>query len=597
MNLNSFDYYADCPDATLGFTRTASLIRVARAQAGDALVLLFDNGDSLQGTPFGDWAAQSDGSHPIMRAFETLNYDAIGLGNHDFGFGLQTLDRILSDAPCPVLCSNIARKGSTRSWQETAILERDVTIGDQIATVRIGVFSVLPPQVTLWEAHMLGDDVVSHDILETARGVCDDLRGRNCDLVVALAHSGLGQAEGVPGLENAAIPLAAIDGIDAVVAGHTHLTLPGADHTGYDHVDHVAGLIHGKPVVMAGSAGSHLGVIDLFLERTPTGGWTISDPTTDVLSVRGTDAGQDAKEDEELVCLFADGHARTRAIMAQPVARTSQNLHSFFSFCAPDRGLALVAAAQAAALRPYVHDTPDADLPVLSAVSPCKYGGRAGPRRYTDVPVGDICLRHVADLHVYPNELRAIVVTGEQLSDWLEMSAGAFNHITTSETVDLIDTRRAGYNFDVLFGVTYDIDPTRPARFDAAGRMTDPRHRRIKNLKHDGKLIDPNQKFLVALNNYRAGGGGHFPSVQTARQIRLPSLSIRGILKDYLSGQLPRDSLEDYPYPFFLAPQSGLQAMLRTGPGALRYLDELERFSPQVLEPDAAGFERICLTL
>ena len=588
MTLTGFDYYADKPDPSIGMTRTASAIRNARQQAEDSLTLLFDNGDALQGTPIGDWAVENDIPHPMMQAFKALEYDAIGLGNHDFGFGLDVLERFIGQAPCPVICSNLAHVDDRQPWLRSVVLTRSIV---QEETIRIGVLSVLPPQTTMWEAHHLKDKVIAEDILTTAQRTAEALRAQDCDLVVALAHSGLEHSATQPGFENAVAPLAKIVSIDAIVAGHTHLTLPGAAHQGLDGVDAENGLVHGTPVVMAGSAGSYLGVIDLHMTKAPEGRWQITDHHCSLV------ATADEVEDEDLSDLFKPAHLATRKMMAEPVSHTTQSLHSYFSFCAPDRGLALVAAAQAAGLRPYLHGTAFAGAPLLSAVSPYKFGGRAGPRNYTEVPVGKICLRHVADLHVFPNELRAVEITGAQLRDWLEMSAGVFNRIHPNTQTELTDSHRAGHNFDVVFGVTYQIDLSSPARFDSNGTLTDPTARRVRNLRFDGQTIRDDQSFVVALNNYRTSGGGHFPFVAHAENIPLPSRDIKEILRDYLSDRLPADPLDQAPYPFSLTPLNGAKTILRTGSGALEFLPELSAYSPELLGPDAEGFERIRLTL
>lgn len=598
MNLTGFDYYTDLPDVSVGLTRTANLINSARHSAGDAVVLLFDNGDALQGTPLGDQAVQDHDTHPMMQGFAALQYDAIGLGNHDFGFGLDALDQILADAPCPVLCSNLhPTKGIQTRWQDHAIFDRTVSWNGQDIPLRIGVFSVLPPQTTQWEAHHLNGMVAAEGILDAAKRAVQSLKSAGCDLIIALAHSGIEQEDEAPGSENTVIALAALAGIDALIAGHTHFTLPGPSHSNMPQVDHDAGLIHGKPVVMAGSAGSHLGQIDLHIAHSDDAGWAISAQSAKLHAVSTASDDTEVPENPELVTLFAPIHSKTRAEMAEPATRISQPLHSYFSFCAPDQGLALVAMAQAAGLRPYLAGSALADLPMLSAVSPYKCGGRAGPRFYTDVPAGEVCLRHIADLHIFPNELRAVRVTGAQVLDWLEMSAGVFHQLQFDAASELIDPSRAGYNFDVLFGLSYQIDLSQPARFDRQGQLLGQDNRRIRQLRINGSDLRPEQEVIVALNNYRASGGGYFPFVDQAQAINLPPLDIKRVLRDYLIGDLPADPLAQTPYPFALAPQDGAQAILTTGPGALKYLAELNIFEPQVLTPDPLGFERIQLTL
>jgi 2',3'-cyclic-nucleotide 2'-phosphodiesterase/3'-nucleotidase len=67
----------------------------------------------------------------------------------------------------------------------------------------------------------------------------------------------------------------------------------------------------------------------------------------------------------------------------------------------------------------------------------------------------------------------------------------------------LLDPLFPGYNFDMIAGLEYLIDPTQPARFDTRGRLADPSARRIRDLCHNGRPIDPDAEFVVATNNYR----------------------------------------------------------------------------------------------
>ncbi|SMO67775.1 2',3'-cyclic-nucleotide 2'-phosphodiesterase / 3'-nucleotidase [Ruegeria faecimaris] len=595
MNLCSFDYYADQDEPTIGLTRTASLIRQARneAEADGDIVLLFDNGDALQGTPLGDWAADpANAPHILMQAFGSLGYDAIGLGNHDFGFGLHFLQHVISDAPCPVLSSNALRTNGPQIWQDHVILHKEIPGAPTPMALKIGVFSVLPPQTAQWEAHKLHDTLTTQDILTCAANKVRKLKDENCDLIIALAHTGFGPDRSQRNMENAIIPLAEIEGIDAIIAGHSHLTYPvkaGSENT----------LVHGKPVVLPGTAGSHLGVIDLKLHSAERGGWTVGEARA---ALRPISAGRPdemvslAPEDPELLHLFSSGHAETRRRAGQPVGRTPHHLHSYFSFCAEDRGLRLVAAAQAAALRLCMSDTDLADIPILSAVSPSKFGGRAGPRFYTDVKPGEIFLRNVVDLHVFPNELQGVIVSGDQIVDWLEMSAAVFNQISTGSASELICENRVGHNFDVLYGLSCRIDLTQPPRFDDMGTLINAENRRVSEVLVGATPIAPDQQFAVALNNYRASGGGHFPFAGNAQRIDMPILPVQQALLDYLSGTLVSDPLEEAQKPFRITSNTGTQAILRTGPNAHRLLQDIQEFDPQVLGTDENGFLRILLT-
>src|SRR5690606_10038302 len=157
-----------------------------------------------------------------------------------------------------------------------------------------------------------------------------------------------------------------------------------------------------------------------------------------------------------------------------------------------------------------------ANLPILSADAPFKAGGRNGANYYTDIPAGEVAIKNVADLYVFDNTVNALVMTRAPVKEWLEMSAGQFNQIdpASTEQQDLINPEFRTYNFDVIDGVTYEIDVTQPAKYDYAGKTINADANRIVNLQFDGKDIDPEQKFIVVTNNYR--GSGSFPGVVNA---------------------------------------------------------------------------------
>lgn len=588
MNLLGYDYYRDQADPGVGLSRTATLIAKARTEAArfGAATLLLDNGDSLQGAPLGEQPSAS-AIHPLMRAFQLLNYDAIGVGNHDFNFGIETLESILRDAPCPVICSNMQAvlPDIQLPFVTSAILERRIPAHPNAPPVRIGLLSVLPEQTMRWDAHQLKGRVQVVNMVQAARTTSAALRAEGCDVVIALAHTGVGHVADPDDSENALQRLALIDDIDALIGGHTHLHLPDP------------AIPFSKPVVMPGSFGSHLGVIDLRLKHDHDG-WALDgwDCGLHPISQRN-DTGElvpKVIEDAALVSVLADDHAATIKRINEPVGYSAHSLHSFFTFFAPDRALALVACAQAAALRALAVS----DLPVISAVSPCKFGARTGPDYFTNVAAGPLYRRHVADLHVFPNLLNAVTLSGAMVIEWLEMSAGLFNQVTPGSCgTALVNPDRAGHNFDVLHGLDYQIDLSVPARFHASGKLADRHAHRIRDPRWNGQPIDPDQQFVVAVNSHRVVGGGNFSMVLQAKQLPLPRQAIGDIIYDYLNGTLPADPLAMAPPPWCLASLPGTQALVYTGPAARPYLDELSHLDLPLPQLTEDGFLQLRIPL
>src|SRR5579871_2840487 len=218
-NLYPYDYYRDRPDNSVGLARAASLIAAARSECSNCL--LFDNGDILQGTPLGDLAADeiiSDAKaiHPVIAAMNRLDYAVATLGNHEFNYGIGTLERAYAQARFPVVCCNILKLDGSSWFPPSIVIERNFA-DESGATrrLRIGVIGVAPPQIAQWdEAHIRGR-LTTVDIVAAARTEVGRLKGR-ADLIVALCHSGLSRRASALGEENAGQDLAGLEGVDAI---------------------------------------------------------------------------------------------------------------------------------------------------------------------------------------------------------------------------------------------------------------------------------------------------------------------------------------------------------------------------------------------
>jgi 2',3'-cyclic-nucleotide 2'-phosphodiesterase/3'-nucleotidase len=557
-NVVDWDYYRDQQDISLGLARTAALIRAARAEVHNSM--LFDSGDLIQGTPLGDYVAterplQPGQVHPVVRAMNLLNYDAASLGNHEFNYGLDFLRLTLDGTRYPVVTANVFRAGTFmtegRNPQRAeppplippfVMLERDF-VDETGATrhLRIGAIGFVPPQIMQWDRANLEGRVFVIDIVEAARRYVPQMRAAGADLVVALVHSGLSAAPMRGMDENSAAYLASVPGIDAILSGHAHLVFPDPSFANLPGADIAHGTINGIPTVMAGFWGSHLGIVDLSL-RLADGHWSrvAGTGTTRAIRRRENDRWVAAVEpDPAIIAAVQEAHDGTLAFVRRPVAQSTARIHSYFALVQDDPSVQLVARAQAAYIRQMMQGTPHANLPILSAAAPFKAGGRAGVGYYTDVPAGNIAIRNVADLYLYPNTVRAVRVTGAIVRDWLEMSAGQFNRIDPALATPqpLINTSFPTYNFDVIDGVTYRIDVTQPARFNAQGRIADANAHRIVDLRFNGQPLDDRQEFIVATNNYRAGGGGNFPGLDGSNIVFETPETNQEIIKDWLIAQ------------------------------------------------------------
>lgn len=591
MHVLGYDYFLNRPSDSIGLSRIASLIAAERRQCVNTL--LFDNGDSLQGSPMGDFLAEPGvlavrATHPAIAAMNALRYDATTIGNHDFSFGPGFLRRTLDRAEFPVVATNMTSRQRMPVQRHALLLRQMRDRAGRQHVLRIGVLGFLPPQTVDWEPDLRGEITIG-DILKAAETEAALLRAEGADLILALSHSGIGALTATPMMENASTALSALAEIDVVIAGHSHRLFPCPEHPAGPGIDADAGMLSGKPAVMPGFWGSHLGVIDL--ELVPSEGprrWRLRTLGNRVQSAR--------RQVEHPMILRATmgWHQATLRHFQRRIGRSALPLSSHFVLLGRDRGLRLVAMAQRWQVKKTLEGTPWGKLPILSAAAPFRAGGRGGPYHYTNVPAGPLTLRSMADLYLFPNRLCALLVTGAGAADWLERSASQFRQIQAGgQDQPLIDPEFPSYNFDLIDGLEWQLDLSQPPRYAPDGRLLHPDSHRVQNLRHRGRPVRPDQAFVLATNSYRLSDSGIFiPAIEQHQVIMDGIARTRDVVQRYVSHRRVVAPEADLGWTF--APMPGTSVLFQTSPAA--NLDELP-LPHQPLGLDARGFLNLRLQL
>ena len=580
-NVLSYDYFKLAEDKTLGFERVATLIRQARKEFTNTV--LFDDGDTIQGTALADYQATvkplaCDQELAMYKAMDAIGYDGGTIGNHEFNYGLDFLSRAtgqtmhidgIAEQHCQgphyplVLANVISLKTHEPIFAPTRIIEKTVRVtapdgSTHEANLRIGIIGLTPTGIMNWDRTNLAGKVAVNGMVEAAQLYVPKLRAAGADIVVVISHAGIDILPYSERMENANWHVAKVPGIDAILMGHSHEIFPdpGNAKSRYAHVpevDNERGFIRGVPAVMGNFWGKSLGLVNLALSYEQ-GHWQVDREHThsEVRSIKNVD-GSFVAADPAIAQVIAAEQEATLAYVKHPIGETDFRITSYFALVGDVATTQIINMAQRDYVERYLKtNLPQyTSLPVLSTASAFKTGF-GGANDYTDIPPGPLAIRNAADLYFYPNTLAAVKVNGAELKAWLERSAGVFNRIDPAKTdaQPLINSKYPSYNFDVLQGgVSYQIDVSQPAG------------QRISELYYQGNAIMPERDFIVVTNSYRASGGGTFPGLDGSKTILAAPDTNRDILIAYIRArqQLHRsDVASDQSWHFAKVKTSGL---------------------------------------
>jgi 2',3'-cyclic-nucleotide 2'-phosphodiesterase/3'-nucleotidase len=205
-------------------------------------------------------------------------------------------------------------------------------------------------------------------------------------------------------------------------------------------------------------------------------------------------------------------------------------------------------------------------------------------------------MRNAFDIYPHPNTIAALLVTGAELSLWLERSFSLHHQIKPgAQDQPLINPNFPSYNFDVIEGLDWQVDLSSPPRFDDLGRLINPAARRIRNLTHAGRPLNPQAQFVLATNSYRAVGSGGFAGAGPDRMILTSRDSSRNVLLDHIAklGTIPAASPPNWRF----APMPGTTVLFDSAPAAAHHLSDLAPLRADALDLTPTGFRRFRLHL
>jgi 2',3'-cyclic-nucleotide 2'-phosphodiesterase (5'-nucleotidase family) len=502
-NIYPIDYNTNTPDMR-GLARVATIVKQARSENPE--LLLLDSGDTIQGTPLTFYHAKINNTprDPMMTVMSILGYDAMCVGNHEYEFGWDVLNKARSEARFPWLSANTYKKGTDQSYFEPFLIK-------QVSGVRVGILGLTTPAMpSLDDPERYYSKIEAREPVSEARKWVAILREReHVDLVIIAMHMGLEAdlrtGEKYPGQmpnENAAIAIAQqVPGVDVILMGHTHREVPSV-------------YINGVLLAQAEKWGHCVARVDVSLERGEGNGrWRVVGKSGRAIAV-----GNQVPTDPEIMRIAEPYHRETQAWLDQVVGDSAVEMRAGVERFRDTAILDLVHRVQLEAA--------GADVAMSMSLN-------AKAR----IPKGAVTVRDIMGLYEYEAAPIVIEVTGGQLKEALEHSARHFGEYKPNAPLaDLIDERFPPYTYDVAEGIDYELDISKPIG------------NRVQNMRFRGKPVEPTQKLRLATITFRVNGGAGYTMFKGARVISRSSKELRELIVEWVkrNGHIPTTATNNW---------------------------------------------------
>ena len=459
-NVFNWDYFTDQEfddkdHNDIGLAKVSTLVNRIREEKGRRNTLLIDAGDTIQGTQLSYYYAKVDPItakggpvHPMAQAMNAMGYDAAALGNHEFNYGIPVLRKFEEQCRFPLLGANALDAKTLRPAFAPYSMHRLRTPHGR--DVKVAVLGLTNPGIAIWDKANVQGKMTFPGLEEQAAKWVPKLRSMGADVVIVSAHSGSSgtssYGDQLPYIENAAALVAEqVPGIDAILVGHAHTEIPEYFVTNKET---------GKRVVLSEPLkwGQRLTLFDfeLVFEK---GCWKVEKVGAKVLN------SNTVEEDSKITKLLTDEHEKVVAYVNQVIGTNAAEMTSAEAPYKDVPIIDLINHIQADTVKQALAGTQHAALPVLSQAACFSRSAR--------IPAGEVTIRDVAGLYVFENTLEARLMTGAQMKAYLEFSANYFVQTAPDAAVDPAKLTNANgtpdYNYDVVSGLSYEIDIAKPA--------------------------------------------------------------------------------------------------------------------------------------
>ncbi|MFC4077790.1 bifunctional metallophosphatase/5'-nucleotidase [Salinithrix halophila] len=503
-------HYNNNSPADHGLAKIATLVKKVRKRNPEALLL--DSGDTIQGSPMSYYHARVDNkpTDPMMLTMNELGYDAMAIGNHEYNYGRQVFEKAAGEARFPWLSANTLRKNTKK------VYTKPYKMFKMPGGLRVGVLGLTTQFVPQWENPQHIKHLDFTDVVKTANKWVPVMKKKEkADVIFVSYHGGLEHKKGADGEiiplpettgENQVYQLATqVKGIDAILAGHMHTPIEDVR-------------VNGVLITEPNKWGSHLSVVDMKLYKKK-GKWKVKEKKAKLLE------SSTVKADPKIVKLVAPYEKKTQQFLDAPVGKIEGDM--------------TVRDPQ------YTRSHDTALIQFINRVQMHYSGAKISSTSLFDNAVpglpSEVTTRDILSTYIYPNTLKVIRVSGQDIKDALEKSSNYWKQNSGSDPLEVnpeyLSPKVQHYNYDMWEGIRYTIDVSQPVG-----------QRIVELTDMDGQPLDMNKKYDVALNNYRAGGGGGYPMFQGKPVVKDLNIEMSELMTNYIreKGTVPAEKDDNW---------------------------------------------------
>jgi 2',3'-cyclic-nucleotide 2'-phosphodiesterase / 3'-nucleotidase len=488
--------YTDNSPEDYGLAKIAALVKQVRERNPEALLL--DSGDTIQGSPMAYYHARVDNKpiDPMMLTMNHLGYDAMAIGNHEYNYGRQVFEKSMGEADFPCLAANTLKKNTEK------VYTKPYKIIKMKNGLRVGVLGLTTQFVPQWE----NPDHIAHlnfiDVVQAAKKWVPIMKKKEkADVIFVSYHGGLEHTKGPNGEmipspettgENQVYQLATqVPGIDAILAGHMHIPVEDVR-------------INGVLITEPDKWDSHLSVVDMDLVKKK-GKWIVTDKRAKLLE------SSTVKADPKVIKMIEDYEKKTQEFLDTPVGRIEGDM------------------TVKDPMHTRTHDT--ALIECINNVQMHYSGADISSTSLFDNSVPglpeNVTTRDIMSTYIYPNTVKVIQVEGKDIKAALEQTATYFKQNSGSDPIEVnpkfVSPKPQHYNYDMWEGIQYTIDVSKPEG------------QRIVELKEkNGQPLDMDKEYEIALNNYRAGGGGGYDMFKGKPLVKDVNVEMSELMTNYI---------------------------------------------------------------